>query len=343
MTHHDAGIELRSISRLLKDDKGNRAHYRVPAYQRGYRWTKRQVTELLDDIWEFIQTSGEKLNSTFYCLQPIVVRAEADGSFEVVDGQQRLTTIYILLTCLKDMMAILRKESFRISFETRSTSETFLKNIDPSRADENVDFHHICEARLTIQNWLDARDGSHAFKFFQHLLSDDEVGKNVKVIWYQLAPQEDPVAAFTRLNVGKIPLTEAELVRALFLRSAQRDDPTGTLALRIAYEWDQVEQNLQDDAFWYFIQNVDAPDNNRIGILFRLAADIADGPVHPGDHRVFFHFSERLAARGTAEHAWLAIKRIHQALEEWYEDRALFHVLGYLIRQDGSLRRLTGC
>ena len=73
-------IELRSIKRLLVDDGGDPARYWIPAYQRGYRWTRLQVTELLDDIWDFIQDGA----GDFYCLQPIVVRRMDDGRFEVV-------------------------------------------------------------------------------------------------------------------------------------------------------------------------------------------------------------------------------------------------------------------
>jgi uncharacterized protein with ParB-like and HNH nuclease domain len=58
MAQSDPSIELRSVARLLVDAKGLRARYSVPAYQRGYRWSQVQVTQLLDDVWDFIQ-SGE--------------------------------------------------------------------------------------------------------------------------------------------------------------------------------------------------------------------------------------------------------------------------------------------
>ena len=70
----------------LKDHR-----FYVPSYQRGYRWTEHEVTALLDDIYEFSTEGGKR-----YCLQPLIVKHRDDGSFEVVDGQQRLTTVYIL-------------------------------------------------------------------------------------------------------------------------------------------------------------------------------------------------------------------------------------------------------
>ncbi|MCY3687817.1 MAG: DUF262 domain-containing protein, partial [Gammaproteobacteria bacterium] len=175
-------LELRSVNRLLVDENGAPARYWIPAYQRGYRWNQQQVKQLLDDVWDFIQT-GE---GEFYCLQPLVVKQWDDGRFEVVDGQQRLTTIYVLLVLdrLKAIVEMARKQPFTIEYETRDGS--FLKNIDCIRADENIDFHYICEARQAIEDWLHSRDGSHALKLMQHLLADDEADRNVRVIWYEL-------------------------------------------------------------------------------------------------------------------------------------------------------------
>jgi Protein of unknown function DUF262/Protein of unknown function (DUF1524) len=333
----NATIRLKSINQLLVDDNGNPARYWIPAYQRGYRWTKTQVTQLLDDIWEFIQGDGSKTNNAFYCLQPLVIRRRTDGSYEVVDGQQRLTTIFILLSHRQDILRIIGKQRYNIAFAMKDPA--FLIDINVERADENADFYHICEAWKAIDAWCHNRDGSHVLKLVQHLLNDDEAGPNVRVIWYELATGDNPVAAFTRLNVGKIPLTEAELIRALFLRRAMQDDPNGNLSLRIAYEWDQVEKRLQDDAVWYFLQNEDPCGTNRIGLIFRLAAHLAEknnGGVHDGQpYSVFFHFLDRLKGPvPVADDEWRRVREIFLSLEEWYEDRELFHIIGYVLQQD---------
>ena len=326
-----AAIELRSINRLLVDKDGIPARYWIPAYQRGYRWSKIQVTQLLNDIWDFIQANEEKRRTSFYCLQPLVVREKKDGRYEVVDGQQRLTTIFILLYHRIEILSVLGKQRFIINYETRDPS--FLNEIDPDRANENIDFHHIYEAWCAIDAWLAERDPMHTLKLLQHLLNDDEAGRNVKVIWYELAPEEEPVAAFTRLNIGKIPLTEAELIRALFLRHATKDDGIGNLPLRIAYEWDQIERRLQDDSVWYFLQNADSGDANRIGLIFRLAARVEGLSVNGEDYAVFAHFSDKLNIENSSEDEWRKVKNIFMSLEEWYEDRYLFHVIGFILNQ----------
>lgn len=334
MPSESAAIELRSINSLLVDEHGSPARYWIPAYQRGYRWDRLQVTQLLDDIWDFIQASEEKRRTSFYCLQPLVVRKMEDGRYEVVDGQQRLTTIFILLSHRYEILTLLGKQRFSIDYETRDRA--FLDEIDLDRSDENVDFYHICQAWRAIEEWLAGRDRMHALKLLQHLLNDDEAGRNVKVIWYELAPNDDPVAAFTRLNIGKIPLTEAELVRALFLRRAAQDDATGNLSLRIAYEWDQIEKRLQDNSVWFFLQNADLDDANRIGLVFRLAARMEGHALNGEDYAVFSHFSDLLSTERSAEIEWRKVKDIFMALEEWYEDRYLFHILGFVLNQTGG-------
>jgi hypothetical protein len=337
----EAGIQLRPVSALLTNAAGHPALYWIPSYQRGYRWTPLQVTQLLDDIWEFIQNSEGGSRHAFYCLQPLVIKSRPEGGYEVIDGQQRLTTLYILLTYLGDMVTMLGKTRFQLRFETRgAANEPFLAQIDQTRAEENVDFFHICAAYRAIEQWFAGRDGMHRLKLLQHLLNDDEAGRNVKVIWFELGVQDNPVAAFTRLNVGKIPLSNDELIRALFLRRAAAEDRGQGLALRIAHEWDQLEKALQRNAFWYFLSNAPAPASNRIGLLFDLVAAHDMSELLKQDaYGVFQVFSGRLKAASAASE-WLAVKQTFMTLEEWYEDRELFHVVGFLIQQGETISAL---
>ena len=341
----DPSICIKSISALLTDAEGRPTRFWIPAYQLGYRWNPLQITQLLDDVWEFIQNSDGGKREAFYCLQPLVIKAHEDGRYEVVDGQQRLTTIYILLTYLKDLTSMLGKTRFEITFETRGeANEPFLSEIDLSRAEENVDFFHICEAKKAIDTWFSKRDSMHKLKILQHFLNDDEAGRNVKVIWFQLSERDNPVEAFTRLNVGKIPLTNDELIRALFLRRSAAGEAEGEpLQLRIAYEWDQMEKALQSDSLWYFLSNEVGPKKNRIGFLFELVAQ-ADGLPPGAEHDsygIFYAYNQKLKEAEASPYAeWLKIKQAFMMLEEWFEDRTLYHITGFLIQQKISIAAL---
>jgi len=329
----------------LIDEQGQPKRFWIPAYQRGFRWAPLQVTQLLDDVWEFIQESEEGNRQAFYCLQPLVIKVRANGYYEVVDGQQRLTTIYILLTYLQEMTSMLGKTRFQIHFETRGeANEPFLENIDFDRTEENVDFFYICEAYKAIESWFSERDPMHKLKLLQHLLNDDEAGRNVKVIWFELAEDDNPVAAFTRLNVGKIPLTNDELIRALFLKRT-RTESVGAMTsqLKIAYEWDQLEKELQSDAFWYFLNNQEGHSQNRIGFLFELVAKPDGFPagIEHDAYGIFYLYSKKLKDDGIApEDEWLKIKQTFMMLEEWFEDRTLYHIVGFLIQQGVGIDKI---
>ena len=79
----DNEIQLKSISQL------SGMKFVIPDYQRGYRWDKTQVEQLLDDIREFSSPRNKKDTGEFYCLQPVVVRRRPSGEYELIDGQQR--------------------------------------------------------------------------------------------------------------------------------------------------------------------------------------------------------------------------------------------------------------
>lgn len=334
-------LVLKPVSELLDES------FFIPAYQRGYRWTRRQVTELLDDIKEFQKQSEEGPRSAFYCLQPIVVKKHGD-SWELVDGQQRLTTIFIILTYLKDILTLLGKSRYQLSYETRVDSADFLNDINEERGEENIDFYHIVEAKRAVDEWFKTQSTAYPISFIQTLLNGDEMGKNVKVIWYQINDNEDVTDVFTRLNLGKIPLVNAELVKALFLKSSNFDK-NGSVAkhlqqLNISQEWDAIEKRLQDDAFWYFISN-ESTKTNRIEFVLKLAARYLDreGILDSDKLKVFLQFNRLLSHNvGGVDvvKEWLKIKQCYMTLEEWFNDRALFHLIGYLVSQGVDLEEL---
>jgi len=326
-------IRLAAIEALLDQD------FRVPSYQRGYRWTPHQVNELLDDVQEFLGQQDNAQGPSFYCLQPVVVRSNPGGIWEVVDGQQRLTTIFLILHHLDDALAWRGRRRFRLSYETRPASADFLENIRSEDARRNIDFHYMHQAAQAIEAWFAKCDADARARFADCLLNDGSAGKCVKVIWYELAPSEDPVQAFTRLNVGKIALTDAELIRALFLRDGNFA-AAGNWQERsaLAQEWDEIESTLQDDDFWYFLYGGTHCYANRIEHIFELIAceDSDAVAAAPALHATFHFWRRRLEAPGAdARNEWLKVKQYFMRLHEWFRDRTLYHLVGYLVN-DGA-------
>lgn len=331
----DQQIDLWAIDKLRVDDSGEVRRFFIPDYQRGFRWSPLQVRQLLDDIREFTQRRNPQPDQ-FYCLQPLVIKDRPDeGDFEVVDGQQRLTTLLLIMRHFNERLAErYRQPLFRLDYRTHPNLDAFLVEPSEEAANDNVDFYHLYHAIKTIEDWFEKRD-SEVEKIKDALLN------HTKVIWFQLADSDNPVEAFTRLNVGKIPLTNDELIRALFLRRSGPDEKDATsLQLRIAYEWDQLEKALQSDAFWYFLSNQPGKSENRIGFLFDLVSR-ADGllPGAEGDaYGIFYTFNQNLKTPGaTPEDEWRKIKQLYLLLEEWFEDRVLYHMVGFLVSQGISI------
>ncbi|WP_434953189.1 DUF262 domain-containing protein [Shewanella sp. HL-SH4] len=325
-------ISLKSIDKLRINTETNLPQqFFIPAYQRGYRWSTLQVTQLLEDIREFTQRKNPQPDE-FYCLQPLVikVREENEYEYEVVDGQQRLTTLLLILRHFNERLTEkYQLKLYQLAYETREALDAFLENPVEEEAEANPDFFHIYQAMQVIEDWFSERENE---------VDDIKTTflNKVKVIWFQLGEGENPVAAFTRLNVGKIPLTNDELIRALFLRRIKNEENHSITQLRIAYEWDLLEKALQSDAFWYFISNRVAPKQNRIGFLFELVANEDEMPyvVAQDAYGVFHTFNERLKKQDASiADEWLRIKATHLQLEEWFEDRTLFHMVGFLVNE----------
>ena len=114
-----------SINQLLKFD------FFIPSFQRGYRWDDNQVDDLLEDIWEFFNISN-KDEGEFYCLQPIIVKSEKNR-YRLIDGQQRITTIYLILSYLEFYMKRYKYEKFKIEYETRIDSKGYLEKYSQYR------------------------------------------------------------------------------------------------------------------------------------------------------------------------------------------------------------------
>jgi len=184
----------------------------IPDYQRGYRWTSQEVNDLLNDISGF--DLGSQREPLFYYLQPLVVKKIDDNKYEVVDGQQRLTTIFIIIKFAADEMKS-AKCPYSLEYITRKGSKDYLDSLEISSVIErqNIDYFHITTARKTIGDWLDKQlDKAEAISdIYKRLMS------STRFIWYEIPDSVDPKVEFHKLNVGKIRLTNAELIKALLL------------------------------------------------------------------------------------------------------------------------------
>ena len=301
--------ELRSVNylELLAIPELCNKNFFIPDYQRGYRWGEIQIRQMLEDIYCFIYDKNAA--GSFYCLQPVVVKKMTPDEvaanklesafdnntwYEVIDGQQRLTTIRIILA-LESQIDRFNKMRFNMYYQTRpelgklfdklridEEEERFIVKFDNDNDQCNdIDSWHIHNAANKIVDWF--QNGNGYFKpsiqefkggFYENFSNTKEKDKSVQVIWYELCDKSDPYEMFKRLNDKSISLNNAELIRGMFLSDSavykgeelllsQFDEDVRPIVEKrelarkqshIIEEWDIIEKQLWDDKFWSFIK-----------------------------------------------------------------------------------------
>ena len=323
--------ELKSINDL------ENYNFLIPNYQRGYRWSDREVGTLLEDIWDFANTEQK---DSFYCLQPIVVKQNGK-QYNVIDGQQRLTTIFLIVKFLN------KKDFFVLDYQTRNKSADFLKNIDESVKQElkNIDFFHFIAAYQIITKFFEDKGINDRKKFIDTLLN------SCKVLWYEA--QENEYDVFIRLNIGKIPLLEAENIKALFLnKNDELDDDDIKDRAEFWYE-SEIKAREKDD-FRYCILSKIMPndilkdENNKPTLrddILRIEAYLKAivQPNKSNKHYLFDYFYKNYKNK-TLNGEWKklqsAIKTLSSFASEQSNDivnREIFHYLGFLTLSNYSI------
>lgn len=331
----DNKIGLKSISELLE------MNFFIPSYQRGYRWTEQQVKDLLDDINNFrVEKIPNIEEQTWYCLQPLVVKHKDGNTWEVIDGQQRLTTIYLIL---KELNGLLPDSKIQIKYETRT--DTKVETITKESVKGNIDEHFMVDALKVISEY--SEKGFNKESFLKTLKN------HCKVIWYEIGDKESAKKAFKRLNSGKISLSNAELVKALLLQKENFKEVSNDMIqlkqIEMAGEWDRMEQSLNTPVFWYFI-NPD-PENPKydatrmdfiLELILRCQNVNFDEEIKKNQYYTFYEFNKQIAEnQNNYIQIWNEIQYTFRAIKSWYDSRELYHYVGYLMNQRGENKQTT--
>ncbi|TCN61632.1 DUF262 domain-containing protein [Acetobacteroides hydrogenigenes] len=372
-------FETRTVESLIGHN------FFIDDYQRGYKWTVRQVVELLDDINSFEETSS----TSFYCLQPLVITADkeeegkgkklyGDGIsdiFEVIDGQQRLTTIYLILKYLGN-------KTYNVRYQTRSESVDYLNNIfgiisnckiegnlNLDTTEKSIDnfiknVNEKWEEFIKTRNELDKIDNYHFFMaaltivdWFTGLKKEEETCKEkliesfkiklltrTRFIWYEEVNKNAKVV-FRDINSGKIDLTNSERIKALFINGIS-DNNKEIRSLKqneLANEWNQIEVMLKDDNFWYFINNDN--DKNQYQTRIDYIFELLNNSQNKDKLYTYRIYNEKSKNK---ELDWSEIKKFAQTLKEWYLDNDMYNLIGFIIARKFSnikeiIKESKGC
>ncbi len=294
-------VESRFQNGYVTVEDALKNEYIVPTYQRGYRWEKENVLKLLLDIYENKFVEGEEKTNWLYaimkkqeqifyyddkavitgakqpyCIQPLVVCTHMcseqesceEETYDVIDGQQRLTTITIILCALKNACngELEQIPEVRLSYESRKSSKDYLEKmwkdeIDENDSIKNLDFRYMKQAYDIAYTFFKEELGKieeRSRKQYATYLKDVLL-INTRFIWYCIDQNvTDPHEVFANFNSGKIELTNAELVKALFMDAANYDNVKNVREIEdkrivISEKWDEIETSLHNSDFWAFV------------------------------------------------------------------------------------------
>ena len=302
--------------KYLKDVIKN--SYFIASYQRGYRWDTDNIKELLEDIFEGKLTEGNISADTIksdpsdlthiikdaikengepkYCLQPLVVKKIGDpNKYSVIDGQQRLTSLFVILKVLSQISTKKFPKDFSLEYQSRPKSKDFLDNLSADSEPDNIDAAYIKQAFDYTKEWFLEKNR----EFIVHIDSDEDTDSNImndvlashiyavlteqtRFIWDEIddSSKENEQKIFADRNTGKLDLTDSELIKSLFMNpeyyGEQRNDISDRQTL-ISEIWDIYENELHKADFWAFIPLASDFKNSyasrtRIDAIFHLLA-----------------------------------------------------------------------
>jgi uncharacterized protein with ParB-like and HNH nuclease domain len=267
----------------------------IPEYQRSYVWGSDNINELLDDLWFAFETKSENE----YFLGSLVLKKTDKKEFdeyEVLDGQQRLTTFLILMAVLRDITEnqklknschnrIIQEEDIfegvpqriRIIYKIRDNVEEFINEYIARKngtkdikivdycGNKNVSISHLANAILTMQKFFSKKESNEIENFGAYL------GLKPVLIYVSTENQEDAFRLFTILNNRGTPLTNADILKSINIGQISEE-----MREKYAKKWEKIEEDFGNefDRFLSFIRTILVKEKARLNLLDEFEENI---------------------------------------------------------------------
>lgn len=354
----------------VKDIVSKYKKFNVPSLQRTYRWGEKEIKLLLNDLYEFYNTNEDSTND-FYPLQPLILKKsnKNDDTWNVLDGQQRLTTIKLIASFLE----MDKDYCLDISYDTREKTKDFLDNISNKKEEDvgkSMELYYIFHAYEVIKAWFQKKEGR---KFLEDKERKNAI-KNVlfekertRFVVQEMNIDDDEAKTFQNINQGRIPLSCSELIKALFLghifeshkidnncRFAYSSDGYGLfipinpikgkqeltrIQNIIAKEWDDIETVLMHDEFYSFVCPEKDRSINRMDFLFEVVCGNekykkykTDDPFNAIYERIKDDKNANIV--DTISHCWNEVVKCFNRMQKLYYDFDAYHLVGFCICED---------
>ena len=200
--------------------------YIVPLFQRAYSWKKPEWEVLWNDIRELCTIDHPRPHFMGSVVtMPTASMPEGVSKYLLIDGQQRLTTIFILLSALRDKAEQSGNPKLAAKIDNTILVNPYEKGLDyfklqPTQLDREP-FHHIINKKTPI----DDNNISECYQFFERKIRQSQlefakiqkvICSNLSIVSVVLSNEDDPYLVFENLNAKGRPLTQADLIRNYF-------------------------------------------------------------------------------------------------------------------------------
>ena len=358
-----------------KDYLKNYSFY-IPNYQRGYKWSKENIEDLLNDI-----NSIDNDNKKDHCLHNLTIieindekhpmynllknKDENKKNYEVVDGQQRLTTIYLLLNYLNS------EEIYNLYYQIREETKDFIekkityvinlikdvKDIENIKDNEEIkkifsdlvgknkdynkqDIYFICDALFCMHKWFKSNENNNHQNFENSENLEEKIKNNLQNVYFyehKLTGIKGETV-FANLNSGKVALTDIELIKADLIinisenKEKENNEKNNDVLLNeirsnIGRLWDEMESFLAQDEVWHWIA-ANNKSTNKLSLLFNLIGI------------EFFKDYKNKKNNKTSNDILDEIKDYYYTIKDWYYDNDMYHLVGIAVNIGISIKDL---
>lgn len=350
---------VRSVSEIFNDSQLKQIYYNIPDYQRGYDWGENNVRLLLEDLKKFLDkiyiSDTDKFldDKLFYCLQHITIISKDNGEYyNVVDGQQRLTTIAIILAyfgkadLLKGKLKYSSREDTGEFLNNEIFTRKYWEQNDKEEDVKHKDEFYIRAAANMVQTW----DKEQTWNSNQRKRYIEILLNRTKLIVNVVSGNEEMI--FANINGAKAELDGADLLRAVQITHSSKEkyeithsdnsNEVNEYRVKMGMLLDEINnwcgqkdvrtflgRFLKDDSF-------DKSGFNEklypINYLYRMMYEMHPDNNMPFEFR-FFEYGLDIKGNGVGDDNWemyIELKRIYGFVRDWYESDEIYHYLSYL-------------
>ena len=290
---------------------------------------------MLEDFSEFL-----KQEKTYYCMQPLAVVKIGDNKYELLDGQQRLTTLLILWRILfEDDKEKNTSYPYKFEYERDSSGSdtySFITKFDDIKKGKyrNIDEYYMSKVYGVINQYFNPPEEKKK-NVFKKLLKGE--GKHILFLWYEVN-EEEKHTTFAHLNSGKIELTCSELIKAVLLSDGNKESldnnglPDKSL---VAAQYAEMEEAFNDDRLWYMLQT-DEPlyNGSRMDLLFNMVLNISRKTYEADPKAAFYEvYTEK---KVDLSKFWKDCRAYFVRIMDLYKNPYTYHYMGYLTYTEGN-------